>query len=496
MKRRRASFTTSAALALFVLAALLPSGASAAQAPAWKFTLTSQPTNFVPGSTRGHELHPARHQRRRRHRRRSDHDQRHPAAGRHAGRSEIHLQRSAKRARLAVRSVVPPPRRSLAPAPARSTPALALVDIPVEVSAPDGSVLENEASIEGGDALPVTASTLTQVAQLAARPLASSKAMRASRPRSSPKTATPATGAGSHPYAALVDLGVPTEKLGGGGASEAVLTGAGHLRDVIIDFPRGLLANPLATPTRCTEVELVSEGFPGCPDSSQVGLVTAPHRPRRAGAQHHRPLQHGAPARGPGGLCLRRARRRRLSPRDRLGAGPTATSAPRATQTTSSPAASARSSTCGPNCGAIPPTPPTTTCAAIASSARTPPCEAQEESTAFLALPGDCPGKPLAYEAEIRSWEEPEVAREAQYESAGLNEGPPTQVAGCNALKFEPQIKAQPTTNLVDSPSGLDFTLHQPQELELTGLYTAAVKDTPGHPAGGDGGKRLPRQWP
>ena len=39
----------------------------------------------------------------------------------------------------------------------------------------------------------------------------------------------------------------------------------------------------------------------------------------------------------------------------------------------------------------------------------------------------------------------------------------PVGLSGCNAMQFEPTIASQPSTNLADSPSGLDFDLHQPQ---------------------------------
>src|SRR5262249_25743925 len=52
------------------------------------------------------------------------------------------------------------------------------------------------------------------------------------------------------------------------------LRAAGRLRDLIIDLPRGEVVNPTATSVRCTEVQLISESHPGCPDASQIGTVT------------------------------------------------------------------------------------------------------------------------------------------------------------------------------------------------------------------------------
>jgi hypothetical protein len=57
-------------------------------------------------------------------------------------------------------------------------------------------------------------------------------------------------------------------------------------------------------------------------------------------------------------------------------------------------------------------------------------------------------------------------------------------VDGCGELRFEPTIEARPTTNLADSPSGLDFVLKVPQNTEgpegkedPNGLATANLKE-------------------
>jgi hypothetical protein len=49
---------------------------------------------------------------------------------------------------------------------------------------------------------------------------------------------------------------------------------------------------------------------------------------------------------------------------------------------------------------------------------------------------------------------------------------------GCNQLDFSPTIEAKATTTLADSPSGLDFKLHLPQNTDPDGLAEAHLKDT------------------
>ena len=85
------------------------------------------------------------------------------------------------------------------------------------------------------------------------------------------------------------------------------------------------------------------------------------------------------------------------------------------------------------------------------------------QQTALLTTPSDCPGAPLTFGAQARSWEQPDITREATYRSADLA-GNPVSLSGCNQLEFKPTISSQPTTDLTESPSGLDFDLHQPQE--------------------------------
>jgi hypothetical protein len=97
-------------------------------------------------------------------------------------------------------------------------------------------------------------------------------------------------------------------------------------------------------------------------------------------------------------------------------------------------------------------------------------CPVEPGQTAFLTMPSDCPGKALRFEVHTDTWEEPSPPAEehrASYESADLSGESPATIEGCGELAFEPQIQARPTTNLADSPSGLDVTLHQPQNTDV-----------------------------
>jgi len=73
-------------------------------------------------------------------------------------------------------------------------------------------------------------------------------------------------------------------------------------------------------------------------------------------------------------------------------------------------------------------------------------------------------------------WEAPGAFAASTYESADLG-GSPVSISGCNAVQYGPTISARPTTNLTDSPTGLDFHLHQPQDTDKEQRASGQLKD-------------------
>jgi hypothetical protein len=72
----------------------------------------------------------------------------------------------------------------------------------------------------------------------------------------------------------------------------------------------------------------------------------------------------------------------------------------------------------------------------------------------FLTMPTACPGTPLRTSVEADSWQEPGNFVSKDATQAG--------VEGCESLDFSPTLKARPTTDVADSPSGLNVDLHLP----------------------------------
>lgn len=97
-------------------------------------------------------------------------------------------------------------------------------------------------------------------------------------------------------------------------------------------------------------------------------------------------------------------------------------------------------------------------------------CEATIEEKAYFTAPSDC------------STVEPTRLRVRSYQfptDDDWTEGHSTTpaVTGCSQVPFEPSIEARPTTNLADTPTGLEVKLHLPQNEDPNGLAQAYLRD-------------------
>jgi hypothetical protein len=436
---------------LLALGAAAPASASAAPQPAWRLTLEPYPTHFVPGA-KGRYLLMATNV---------------GSAGAAgptqiegtlpAGLTLVSAKANSKACSLAGQTFS-------CEITAATPPGLAiLAEVKLEVgSLPDPSTLTAEAEVSGGGASAQTSATTT---------ISSTPPIFGFTAISAPaleEEGGAASLAGSHPYGQTVEVDLPSVDAGG------QINAAGHLRDITVDLPRGVLADPAATPVLCTEAELISEGQPGCPEASQVGTITI-----KTSAEfllpEFAPLYNMVPTPGSPAIFgfdllgifahvtgeLRSDGDYGLSGRVddilALGGSPVYGSVVEFWGDPSSAAHDRMRGRCNFSVG-------------------TEACPTEARQTAFLTMPGDCPGKPLLFGARADSWEEPGNFKEAAYESADL-EGGPVSVSGCNQLQFAPTISSQPTTALADSPSGLDFDLHQPQDFDKDRRSSAALRD-------------------
>lgn len=102
-------------------------------------------------------------------------------------------------------------------------------------------------------------------------------------------------------------------------------------------------------------------------------------------------------------------------------------------------------------------------------------CSSDADRLPFLSNPADCTAGALSTKISISSWEAPEDFKSGSFDHD--TNGNPIAATGCNQVEFDPSIESRPTTNLADSPSGLDFNLHVPQNQDPDGFSTAHLKD-------------------
>ncbi len=237
-------------------------------------------------------------------------------------------------------------------------------------------------------------------------------------------------------------------------------------KSVTVNLPQGVVVNPDATPTRCTEAEL--EGG-SCPVASAVGVVQAstteiPYRV--LGPLYDMVAPYGSP--GVFGANLARIGFVVHIDGSVRSDGDYGLSAnvdeitnefkPYALSATfwGSPSDPSHNSERG-NCGEQP------RVVKSGKGGESCPLEHNYErsKTALLTMPGSCPGQPLTTSTTAESWGSQELPVPAVSSSPALT--------GCDALAFDPTIEATPETGAADSPTGLKFDLHVPQEDNFEG---------------------------
>ena len=465
--RSRTSRTPALLIALSCLALGVGVPAASAAAPGWSLEITPLPANFAPGQESEYAVVAAN-----------------VGAAPTSG-AEIEVKTTVPESWTisSFNSFVTDPavKAPLACAVAASTLACKtsavihpgyLIRIKVGVGVPSGApeeVLDSTATVSGGGAAPpVSAGSPTPV-QSGPVPFGFLPGFKA------PVTDQEAKAellAGAHPYQQTVSFGFPTKNPGDG------ITNDGHPRDFYVDLPRGMAGLPGATKVLCTEAELVGSG---CPDASQVGvtdvttlagevgisdvltsnLYNMVPPPGSAAEVATNVANIGVFVHAQGSLRSASDYGVRVATRDVIAFGqqPIFNVQAQVWGDPSSPAHDEIRGQCGTFGGK---------------------CPVAEREEAFLAMPVQCTGEPSLFEVLADTWEEPQAQGfdlyRASYESAGLG-GEAAILEGCEELEFEPTIQARPTTDVSDSPSGLDFTLRQPTETAFGSRSEAILKD-------------------
>jgi hypothetical protein len=463
--------TTKATLALTALclavAVFLPATATAAPAPAWTLTATPMPANFAPGASAQYLLVATNV----------------GAAPMTGDPAVIETTLPAGLEPLAVSGVIhdfeaidDTPTCSIVVQTVKCETTEVLhqgrwlqAKVNFKVSAPEGPI-DTTATVSGGGAT----NTVSVTGHAVVQPNPVDFGFLTFEAPLTQEDGTPTTLAGSHPYQQTIDFGFPTKNPGDG------LTNSGHPRTLHVDLPRGLLGNPAATPDLCTEAELTSITSPGCPDESQIGITdtTSLLGDVNGAAILSSNLYNMVPPPGAvaeiatdignTGIFVHLLISVRsdgdygieATVNDILAFGnqPIFNSHAQVWGDPSSPAHERIRGGCIEGAGL---------------------CPVDRQDTALLSLPTDCATQPLSFELAADTWEQPSPPNpllRAQYDNASIA-GAPSLVSDCDQISYEPEITVAPTTNLTDSPSGLDVTVHQPQDTSLAGRSTSALKD-------------------
>jgi len=93
----------------------------------------------------------------------------------------------------------------------------------------------------------------------------------------------------------------------------------------------------------------------------------------------------------------------------------------------------------------------------------------------FTSLATSCPGVPGVMRPRVDGWDSIGQYHSEEF-TKDLN-GEDLTLSGCDQLDFRPTIEARPTTNLADSPSGLDVSIKIPQNDDPDGFDAAHLRD-------------------
>ncbi len=463
------AMTKKIAIALLALVALLVpvSQASAAPSPAWRFDVTSIPTNFKPGATVNSRLMPQ-----------------YKLVATNVGTAPtkgpititdtlpagLTLSESVALAGAAgnctnsgqtVTCVYPGPIR-----PGE------FIDITIDFEVDgtgtilqEGDTVVNQAILSGGGASAVVATNTTKISSTIA-PFDFVPGIPGFGITPYAEDGTAETLAGGHPHVFSVNLSFSSQVFKAGGFPGGI---DGGERDVNIYLPRGMIVNPTATPRRCEEVMM--EAY-ACPANTQIGVVnvlTSIAFPLTI----PQPLYNMEPAPGKASNFGFVAVTFPVHVEGGVRAGDYTEMA----ETRGipglfrSPAMSTQVLLWGD------PSSPNFDYARASGFGDCPtsPCSVPPQDTPAVTMGSACTETPIG-EAEAFSWENPKgppAIRADQMRDANGNE---IGLTGCAGLEFNPTLKARPTTNVADSPSGLEVDLAVPQTSSMSQRATAHLR--------------------
>jgi len=322
---------------------------------------------------------------------------------------------------------------------------------------PEGTQLEGAGlTVSGGGALPAIAQSPPTAISSADPPFALLGGANGLALNLTDRDGLPATAAGTRPGQLAVNVGFPLRTASPTGVAETTLA-EGGARDLRTNLPPGLIVDPAATPLRCTEAELESDG---CPNASAIGEANIYSTIGSGYGEDNKPLYNMVPPPGAASSFAFNAVGVGIFPHILGGLRPGDYTLSASSQAVlglySHPFQGIRVKLWG-NASEPAFEPWRGACLQHAL----PECPVPPQTTPLLTMPTQCRAA-STIEAEVDSWGHPGAF--TSYSSPLTDSaGEPTEVDGCNAEPFEPTISATPTTSLADSPTGLQVDLHIPQ---------------------------------
>ena len=331
----------------------------------------------------------------------------------------------------------------------------------------DGATLTNEVSVSGGGAAVVAATQQVHVSSEPAPP-----GFQSTYFGLFDDAGEPLAEAGAHPYDMQVGFELNTVVPPGGHEAPA-----GAPKDVTTTLPRGLVVNPQATPVLCEEAELETGH---CPDASAIGLAdvtldgigsNSTPGPELTAPLYNMVAPPGAPAElafEPVGLGVFIHLLGRVDTEGAYALGTNTFNTPQLGIPSgitvdlwgdpSDPSHDHRRGNCA------------FSLRVVANTA----CPVAQTDVPFLSMPSACSG-PLSMGFEVAPWEDRTNPFSGSAETKDTD-GNPIGVTGCESLDFKPTLNARPTTNVADSPSGLEVDLNVPQANSLGTKATSTLK--------------------
>jgi hypothetical protein len=275
------------------------------------------------------------------------------------------------------------------------------------------------------------------------------------------KDGSPNTKAGATPWEQRTSFAFNTTTEGPAGNS----TPGGNVKDTTFDLPAGISGNPAAFPT-CPQQLIENSGAPLCPTASQVGVAEVDTslygRQKQVVPVYNMAPPAGVPAQL-AFIVIAPIARVDINVRSDGDYGIHATTA---SINATSPIWGVSVHLWG--------VPADSSHDGLRFSPGSPvqggtPIPSGLSPFPFLRNPTSCNG-PLTSMFTATSWQEPDHQLTSSFDAPAM--------AGCDQLDFEPTIEAQPSTDLADSPSGLDFHLHVPLDQDPEGTATANLRSS------------------